>query len=81
MQGFVSAIGDQSEIRMDVGAAEPVRASSRFLEFTSPISTSADGGAPIVSGEGSEEVADQWDEEEFEEFDETDPSPDASERE
>jgi hypothetical protein len=81
MQGFVSAISDTGEIRIDVGAAEPVLVSPRFLEFKSPISPSTDGVAPIAGTEVSEEVADQWDEDELEEFDKSDESPDASEPE
>jgi hypothetical protein len=79
MQGFVCAIADGDQMRIDIGGAEPMTVASRFLDFRSPVSPSAEGVA--TSTELSEEVADQWDEDEFEEFDDAEQSAETSEPE
>lgn len=79
MQGFVCAIADGDEIKIDVGASEPITVASRFLDFKIPISPTAE--TAVLSAELSEEVADQWDEDEFEEFDETELFTETSEPE
>jgi hypothetical protein len=79
MQGFVCAIADGDQMKIDIGASKPMIVASRFLEFKIPISASAE--ATAASAELSEEVADQWEEDEFEEFDEAEPFTETSEPE
>lgn len=81
MQGFVSAIADEGQIRIDIGTPVPMLVSSRFLEFKSPISPATVDVTAAGTTELSEEVADQWDEDELAEFDESEPPSDGSDQE
>jgi len=79
MQGFVSSMSENEMLEINVGADERMQVSSRFLEFTSPVSPSFVGTSPLETrATTSEDIEDQWDEDEFDEFEDLDDSIDTS---